>query len=151
MRHIRISLVALLAAALLVLSATGALAATKSVGVAKSGTKYKFTPPRSRSRGATRSSGRRAGACPTTSRAPASRRRPPRRSPSRGVHEGGHLPRRLHAAPSARPADDDRRPVDGDPAGPASRRPAHPAGPPRVRGAPPPVGRGGAGGGRRGG
>ena len=44
MRHLRGTLVALLAAALVVLSATAALAATKSVGVAKSGTKYKFTP-----------------------------------------------------------------------------------------------------------
>jgi len=44
MRQIRISLAALLVAALVVLSATAALAATKSVGVAKSGTKYKFTP-----------------------------------------------------------------------------------------------------------
>jgi plastocyanin len=44
MRHARIILTALLVVALVVLSATAALAATKSVGVKKSGTKYSFTP-----------------------------------------------------------------------------------------------------------
>jgi plastocyanin len=44
MRHLRVTVVAVLAVALVVLSATAALAATKSVGVTKSGTKYKFNP-----------------------------------------------------------------------------------------------------------
>ncbi len=44
MRHIRRTIVVLLALALVALSATAALAATKSVGVTKSGTKFKFNP-----------------------------------------------------------------------------------------------------------
>ena len=43
MRHLRVTVVTVLVVALVVLSATAALAATKSVGVKKSGTKYKFT------------------------------------------------------------------------------------------------------------
>jgi plastocyanin len=43
MRHIRVILVAALIAGLVVVSATAALAATKTVGVKKTGAKYKFT------------------------------------------------------------------------------------------------------------
>jgi plastocyanin len=44
MRHLRATVVAILVVGLVVLSATAALAATKSVGVTKSGTKFKFNP-----------------------------------------------------------------------------------------------------------
>ena len=44
MRHLRASIVVALVFALVALSATVALAATKSVGVKKTGSKYKFNP-----------------------------------------------------------------------------------------------------------
>jgi len=44
MRRLRPVVVAVLVVGLVALMATAALAATKSVGVAKSGAKYKFTP-----------------------------------------------------------------------------------------------------------
>jgi plastocyanin len=44
MRHLRASLASVLAVGLVLLVAAAALAATKTVGVTKSGTKFKFNP-----------------------------------------------------------------------------------------------------------
>jgi plastocyanin len=44
MRHIRPTIALVLALALIAITATAAFAATKSVGVKKSGSKYSFTP-----------------------------------------------------------------------------------------------------------
>jgi hypothetical protein len=105
--------VAILVIGLAVLSATAALAATKPVGVSKSGTKFKFKPATLSIKKGDTVKWSWSGSVPITSRARLLVEGRDQGDLLAQVHQGRHLQGRLHHPPGARPAHDGRRRVHG--------------------------------------
>jgi plastocyanin len=106
--------VAILVIGLAVLSATAALAATKPVGVTKSGTKYKFNPATLSIKKGDTVKWSWSGSVPHNVSGPGFQVEDRDQGDLLAqVHQGRHLQARLHHPPGARPARDGRRRVDG--------------------------------------